>query len=157
MTFGPMTYLERKLKGNNRMSLKQERSEGAYGIRPARPARYGEAILLNLVSNGARIRPPITAHIAGSLEYTNENEVGGTLHPVNDEERPHLRERRGTYVVLERLTRINAGLPTGREANGNGASIVVRGRESRPHGEVRQVLLSSITRRYAECRTPMCF
>lgn len=33
----------------------------------------------------------------------------------------------------------NAGLPTGREPYGNGAPIVVRGRESRPHGEGGQV------------------
>jgi len=34
---------------------------------------------------------------------------------------------------------VNVGLPTGREPYGNGASVVVRGRESRPHGEGRQV------------------
>jgi hypothetical protein len=32
----------------------------------------------------------------------------------------------------------NSGLPTGPEAQGNRAAIVVRGRESRPHGEGRQ-------------------
>lgn len=31
----------------------------------------------------------------------------------------------GTYVELERLLRVNAGLPTGRESYGNGALIVV--------------------------------
>ena len=34
---------------------------------------------------------------------------------------------------------INVGLPTGREPYGNGASVVVRGQESRLHGEGRQV------------------
>lgn len=33
----------------------------------------------------------------------------------------------------------NAGLPTGRESYGNGVPIVVRGRESRSHGEGEQV------------------
>ena len=33
----------------------------------------------------------------------------------------------------------NAGWPTGREPQGHGVSVVVRGRESRPHGEGRQV------------------
>jgi hypothetical protein len=33
----------------------------------------------------------------------------------------------------------NRGSPTGREAHGDGAAVVVRGRESRPHGEGRQV------------------
>jgi hypothetical protein len=32
----------------------------------------------------------------------------------------------------------NAGSPNSREAQGDGASVVVRGRESRPHGEGRQ-------------------
>jgi hypothetical protein len=34
----------------------------------------------------------------------------------------------------------NAGSPTGRESYGDGVSVVVRGRESRPHGEGRQVV-----------------
>src|SRR5215207_11471965 len=33
----------------------------------------------------------------------------------------------------------NAGSPSGREAVGDGAVVVLRGRESRPHGEGRQV------------------
>ena len=33
----------------------------------------------------------------------------------------------------------SAGSPKGREAHGDGAPIVVRGRESRPHGEGGQV------------------
>src|SRR5262245_33870957 len=32
----------------------------------------------------------------------------------------------------------NRGSPTGREPYGDGAAVVVRGRESRPHGEGRQ-------------------
>jgi hypothetical protein len=32
------------------------------------------------------------------------------------------------------------GLPKGREPYGDGAPIVVRGRENRPHGEVGQVI-----------------
>ena len=45
---------------------------------------------------------------------------------------------RGTYVTLERSVRPNTGSPTGRE--GDGVAVVVRGRESRPHGEGPQVL-----------------
>jgi len=37
----------------------------------------------------------------------------------------------------------NAGSPTGREPYGDGAPIVVRGRESRPHGEGGQVSRTS--------------
>ena len=47
---------------------------------------------------------------------------------------------RGTYVTLGRSIRPNTGSPTGREAQGDGVAVVVRGRESRPHGEGPQVL-----------------
>ena len=47
---------------------------------------------------------------------------------------------RGTYVTLGRSVRPNTGSPTGREAQGDGVAVVVRGRESRPHGEGPQVL-----------------
>ena len=48
-------------------------------------------------------------------------------------------DERGTYVALTRSTRTDTGSPTGREAHGDGAVVVVRGRESRPHGEGPQV------------------
>jgi len=48
--------------------------------------------------------------------------------------------KQGTYVTLGRLTHLDTGSPTGREAYGDGAVVVVRGRESRPHGEGPQVL-----------------
>jgi hypothetical protein len=56
----------------------------------------------------------------------------------------HFKEAKGEpnptyYVQLAR----NAGSPTGRESYGDGAPIVVRGRESRLHGEGGQVLVES--------------
>ena len=48
-------------------------------------------------------------------------------------------DEQGAYVELERSTRRDTGSPTGREAHGDGAAVVVRGRESRPHGEGPQV------------------
>ena len=48
-------------------------------------------------------------------------------------------DEQGTYVALSRSTRTDTGSPTGREAHGDGAVVVVRGRESRPHGEGPQV------------------
>jgi hypothetical protein len=42
-------------------------------------------------------------------------------------------------AVLNVTQARNAGLPTGREPYGNGAPVVVRGRESRLHGEGGQV------------------
>jgi hypothetical protein len=49
-------------------------------------------------------------------------------------------DEQGAYVVLGRSTRRDTGSPAGREAYGDGAVVVVRGRESRPHGEGPQVL-----------------
>ena len=49
-------------------------------------------------------------------------------------------DEQGTYVALGRSIRPDTGSPTGREAQGDGAAVVVRGRESRPHGEGPQVL-----------------
>jgi hypothetical protein len=46
---------------------------------------------------------------------------------------------RGTCVALGRSIRPNTGSPTGREAQGDGVAVVVRERESRPHGEGPQV------------------
>ena len=52
----------------------------------------------------------------------------------------------GTYVALGRSIRANTGSPTGREAHGDGVIVVVRGRESRPHGEGSQVFDDRISR-----------
>ena len=46
---------------------------------------------------------------------------------------------RSAYVTLEQLMLENMRSPTGREPYGDGALVVVRGRESRPHGEGGQV------------------
>jgi hypothetical protein len=46
---------------------------------------------------------------------------------------------RSAYVTLEQLMLENVGSLTGREPYGDGALVVVRGRESRPHGEGGQV------------------
>jgi hypothetical protein len=54
--------------------------------------------------------------------------------------------KQGTYVTLGRSIRRNTGSPKGREAYGDGAAVVVRGRESRPHGEGPQVLDGRVQR-----------
>ena len=48
-------------------------------------------------------------------------------------------DEQDTYVALVRSTRTDTGSPTGREAQGDGVTVVVRGRESRSHGEGPQV------------------
>jgi len=45
---------------------------------------------------------------------------------------------RSAYVTLFQRMSENMGSPTGREPYGDGALVVVRGRESRPHGEGAQ-------------------
>ncbi len=54
--------------------------------------------------------------------------------------------KRSAYVALLKLRFENMGSPTGREPYGDGALVLVRGRESRPHGEGGQV---SIDRQHA--------
>ena len=56
---------------------------------------------------------------------------------------------RSAYVALLQLMLENMGSPTGREPYGDGALVVVRGRESRPHGEGGQV---SNDRQHVEVR-----
>ena len=46
---------------------------------------------------------------------------------------------RSAYITLHQLISGNMGSPTGRELHGDGALVIVRGRESRPHGEGGQV------------------
>ena len=49
------------------------------------------------------------------------------------------RAERSAYVTLVQLMHENVGSPVGREPYGDGALVVVRGRESRLHGEGGQV------------------
>ena len=48
---------------------------------------------------------------------------------------PHNGTKRPPNIVLDMCSSCSTGLPKGRESYGDRASIVVRGRESRPHGE----------------------
>lgn len=54
---------------------------------------------------------------------------------------------RSAYVTLVQLMHKNVGSPTGREPYGDGALVVVRGRESRLHGEGGQVSVDQQRRR----------
>ena len=50
-------------------------------------------------------------------------------------------DERDAYVALDTFnTKRNAGWPNGREPQGHGVSVVVRGGESPLHGEGRQVV-----------------
>jgi hypothetical protein len=54
-----------------------------------------------------------------------------------------------TYTILNVTHVRNAGLPKGREPQGNGAAVVVRGGESPSQGEGRQVNPDRNSWRYA--------
>lgn len=72
--------------------------------------------------------------------YPSPSDARGNTSARHRMSTRHFKEANGepnpTYHV--QLVR-NAGSPTGRESYGDGASIVVRGREIRLHGEGRQV------------------
>jgi hypothetical protein len=139
MTLGPTAYLAAKAKGDRSMPSKRERSEDADDPVPQGPrdtVRTGlfepqpPAMQLyiprhSVLRRGHRDR----ATRMSSLEPSTRWAMGH--HPIQGGER-------GTYVALD--TSSTTGMwdrPTRREAQGDGAAVVLRGRESRPHGEGR--------------------
>ena len=140
MFLGHLTYLDAKARGDKSMPGKRWSSGGVQGGVPRGPRDMAKAGLLEPQSPGmeshiprhgvsGRGRPNRAVIISlpeTSFCRTTANEV------VQGDEQ-------GAYVVLGRSTQRDTGSPTGREAHGDGAVIVVRGRESGPHGEGPQV------------------
>jgi hypothetical protein len=141
MTLGPTAYLAAKAKGDCSMPSKRERSEDAddpvpQGPRdtvrtglfePQPPTMQAYIPRHSVLRRGHHDR----AAKSSSLEPSTRWAMGH--HPIQGGER-------GTYVALD--TSSTMGMwdrPTRREAQGDGAAVVLRGRESRPHGEGRQV------------------
>ena len=141
MTLGPTAYLAAKAKGDRSMPSKRERSEDAddpvpQGPRdtvrtglfePQPPTMQAYIPRHSVLRRGHHDR----ATKSSSLEPSTRWAMGH--HPIQGGER-------GTYVALD--TSSTTGMwdrPTRREAQGDGAAVVLRGRESRPHGEGRQV------------------
>ena len=141
MTPGPTAYPAAKVKGDRSMPSKRERSEDAddpvpQGPRdtvrtglfePQPPTMQAYIPRHSVLRRGHRDR----AAKSSSLEPSTRWAMGH--HPIQGGER-------GTYVALD--TSSTTGMwdrPTRREAQGDGAAVVLRGRESRPHGEGRQV------------------
>ena len=139
MTPGPTAYPAAKAKGDRSMPSKRERSEDAddpvpQGPRdtvrtglfePQPPAMQAYIPRHSVLRRGHRDR----ATKSSSLEPSTRWAMGH--HPIQGGER-------GTYVALD--TSSTTGMwdrPTRREAQGDGAAVVLRGRESRPHGEGR--------------------
>jgi hypothetical protein len=69
----------------------------------------------------------------------NCRRAAGPLARWADANEASQRAERSAYVTLHQLRLENLGSPTGREPYGAGALVVVRGRESRLHGEGGQV------------------
>ncbi len=141
MTLGPTAYLAAKAKGDRSMPSKRERSEDADDPVPQGPRDTVRTGLFE--PQPPTMQPYIPRHSVlrrghrdratrmSSLEPSTRWAMGH--HPIQGGER-------GTYVALD--TSSTAGMwdrPTRREAQGDGAAVVLRGRESRPHGEGRQV------------------
>jgi hypothetical protein len=141
MTLGPTAYLAAKAKGDRSMPSKRERSEDAddpvpQGPRdtvrtglfePQPPTMQAYIPRHSVLRRGHRDR----ATRMSSLEPSTRWAMG---------HRPIQGGERGTYVALD--TSSTTGMwdrPPRREAQGDGAAVVLRGRESRPHGEGRQV------------------
>ena len=139
MTPGPTAYPAAKVKGDRSMPSKRERSEDADDPVPQGPRDTVRTELFepqpptmqayiprhSVLRRGHRDR----AAKSSSLEPSTRWAMGH--HPIQGGER-------GTSVALD--TSSTTGMwdrPTRREAQGDGAAVVLRGRESRPHGQGR--------------------
>ena len=141
MTLGPAAYPMMKVKGDSSMPSKRERPEDAYGRVPQGPR--------DMVRTGLfEPQPPamqayIPRHSVLCRGHCDRTAKSSPFEPSTQwamGRRPIQGSGRGTYVALD--TSSIKGMwdrPTRREAQGDGAAIVLRGRESRPHGEGRQV------------------
>ena len=146
---GHRTYLATKVKGDNSMfgkagcreTINRHARQDPDGTVKARPleAKYPNCKCHNLDT---------------MVDIQGSQTTGRDIHPVQGDsprrspqhaprEMGCHRQPEGyemaTYTILNVTHTRNAGLPTGREPYGNGVPIVVRGRESRPHGEGGQV------------------
>jgi retron-type reverse transcriptase len=145
MTLGPAAYPMVKVKGDSSMPSKRERSEDAYGPVPQGPC--------DMVRTGLfEPQPPamqayIPRHSVSCRGHRDRATKSSSPEPSTRwamGRRPIQGSGRGTYVALD--TSSTKGMwdrPPRREAQGDGAAIVLRGRESRPHGEGRQVSRNS--------------
>ena len=141
MTLGPTAYPAAKVKGDRSMPSKRERSEDADDPVPQGPRDTVRTELFepqpptmqayiprhSVLRRGHRDR----AAKSSSLEPSTRWAMGH--HPIQGGER-------GTSVALDTSSIMGMwDRPMRREAQGDGAAVVLRGRESRPHGEGREV------------------
>ena len=138
---GHQTYLKAKAGGDNSMS---EKAEGGEAIKlPVRRAP-DDKVKAELLEPKYPIRQ---MHRAGYGGYTSSSPLdrGSRVSVLETTLRGGRDESASSRVRTGHLNRPivnyvrNTGSPTGREPYGDGAAVVVRGRESQPHGEGRQV------------------
>jgi hypothetical protein len=127
MTSGSTAYLKVKTDGNKSMPLTRESSEVADDGVPQDPRDTVRATLPEPQS------PAMQAYIPRHSGYrrghgdeatkSSSPELSAPWAVGND---PTQGDGRGTHVALERLTHSgNVGSPTGREPQGDGATVVV--------------------------------
>lgn len=152
MVLGQPVYLDAKAEGDNSILVKRWRSEVVVGPGAARPARHGKGYTClnsNSQSDYSGSHRPQRLLLCAACEgdvahfpfdlYVGRRWVMNPFKGVSGV--PTTRYYRLYYRTM--------GLPTGRESYGNGASVVVCGRESRLHGEGKQVVSTYQAGRYA--------
>ena len=141
MTPGPTAYPAAKVKGDRSMPSKRERSEDADDPVPQGPRDTVRTGLFEPQSPAMQAYIP--RHSVLRRGHHDRATMSSSLEPSTRwamGHRPIQGGERGTSVALD--TSSTTGMwdrPPRREAQGDGAAVVLRGRESRPHGEGRQV------------------
>src|SRR4051794_32032710 len=141
MTPGPTAYPAAKAKGDCSMPSKRERSEDADDPVPQGPRDTVRTGLFEPQSPAMQAYIP--RHSVLRRGHHDRATKSSSLEPPTRwamEHHPIQGGAGGTYVALD--TSSPRGMwdrPPRREARGDGAAVVLRGRESRPHGEGRQV------------------
>jgi retron-type reverse transcriptase len=141
MTPGPTAYPAAKVKGDRSMPSKRERSEDADDPVPQGPRDTVRTELFE--PQPPTMQAYIPRHSVLRRGHRDRAAKSSSLEPSTRwamGHRPIQGGERGTYVALD--TSSTPGMwdrPTRRDAQGDGAAVVLRGRESRPHGEGRQV------------------
>jgi retron-type reverse transcriptase len=141
-TSGSTAYPAAKAKRDRSMPLKRGWSEDADGRAPRDPRDTVKARLLEPESPAMQAYIPRAQRLRRGRRdrATKSSSLETSAWRAVSSERTQ-GDGPGTYVALE--TSSTVGMwdhPPRREAQGDGAAVVLRGRESRPPGEGRQVL-----------------
>jgi hypothetical protein len=141
MSLGRVAYLKSKDGGESSMPRKAGRFPNRTGNCPADPRPMAKARLLEPQFPSVQESDPRNAvdyrvQSACERRCVADHARSGRLTTARGEFKGMSGEPKGRYHEQPART---AGSPTGREPYGDGALVVVRGRESRPHGEGGQV------------------